>query len=79
MCADQDIRAVVQAAGMWRRPCTSGHCPELSTDVPGLAPGDVAVRNSARPGHVVVFSRADLAGLRDALNGGCADLCEEAS
>jgi hypothetical protein len=64
----------------WRKPagCDTGHCLEVATDVPGLRDGDIAIRESVRPGTVVVTSRANFAAFVAACqNGEYDDLCED--
>jgi len=57
-------------------PCDCGHCLEVSTDVPGLAPGDLAIRESERPNALVVTSRANFAAFVAACAAGeYTDLC----
>lgn len=59
-------------------PCGEAGCLEVATDVPGLAPGDVAIRESARPNALVVTSRASFAAFVAACAAGeYTDLCEE--
>ena len=61
-------------------PCDTGHCIEVATDVPGLRDGDIAIRESARPGTVVVTSRANFAAFVAACRAGeYDDLCDDGS